>query len=141
VKGINFSGEWHEVRLCALFLMVSHYQRGTEKDKKATVSAYLKNKKYINNWDLVDSMSTFYHIRQNDLDDTYQYAELLLADKEDLMHKVTGWMLREAGKRDTARLEKFIYAHVNQMPRTMLRYAIEKLSAGKRKQILTLQTI
>lgn len=164
--------EWHEVRLCALFLMVSHYQRGTEKDKKATVSAYLKNKKYINNWDLVDSsayqiigawhhdkdrttvdklinakqlwsrriamMSTFYHIRQNDLDDTYRYAEILLADKEDLMHKVTGWMLREAGKRDTARLESYIQNHVSQMPRTMLRYAIEKLPAKKRKQILSL---
>jgi len=47
--------EWHEVRLCALFMMVSHYQRGSEKDKKATVKAYLGNKKYINNWDLVDS--------------------------------------------------------------------------------------
>ena len=83
-------------------------------------------------------MSTFYHIRQNDLDDTYRYAELLLADREDLMHKVTGWMLREAGKRDTARLEKFIHTHATQMPRTMLRYAIEKLPDGKRKQILAL---
>jgi len=78
-------------------------------------------------------MSTFYHIRQNDLDDTYRYAELLLADREDLMHKVTGWMLREAGKRDTAKLEKFIHKHVSRMPRTMLRYAIENLGIYHRK--------
>ena len=83
-------------------------------------------------------MSTFYHIRQNDLEDTYKYAELLLTDKHDLMHKVSGWMLREAGKRDTRRLEKFIKTNAAQMHRTMLRYAIEKLPAEKRKQILAL---
>ena len=164
--------DWHEVRLFALYAMVSHYQRGTEKDKKTAVSTYLRYKKLINNWDLVDSsayqivgawhhdkdritvdklvtarhlwsrriamMSTFYHIRQNDLEDTYKYAELLLTDKHDLMHKVSGWMLREAGKRDTRRLEKFIKTNAAQMPRTMLRYAIEKLPAEKRKQILAL---
>lgn len=83
-------------------------------------------------------MSTFYHIRQNDLDDTYRYAEFLLSDKEDLIHKVSGWMLREAGKRDTDRLEKFLDIHIDKLPRTMLRYAIKKLPAERRKYFLTL---
>ncbi len=83
-------------------------------------------------------MSTFYHIRQNDLDDTYRYAEILLTDKEDLIHKVSGWMLREAGKRDTKRLETFLHKHAPAMPRTMLRYAIEKLPIAKRKKLLAL---
>ena len=83
-------------------------------------------------------MSTFYHIRQNDLDDTYRYAEALLNDKEDLMHKVSGWMLREAGKRDTGRLEDFLTRQTPRMPRTMLRYAIEKLPAKRRKYFLNL---
>lgn len=165
--------EWHEVRLCALFAMVDFYQRGSERDKKSTVTAYLKNKRYINNWDLVDSsayqiigawhhskdrstvdklidarviwsrriamMSTFYHIRQNDLDDTYKYATLLLDDKEDLIHKVSGWMLREAGKRDLPRLEQYLFEYATDMPRTMLRYSIEKFPAVKRKKFLTLQ--
>lgn len=165
--------DWHEIRLFALIAMVDFYQRGTEKDQKQTVSAYFKNTKYINNWDLVDSsayqiigawhhkkdrsrvdkllvkkhlwsrriamMSTFYHIRQNDLDDTYRYAKSLLGDKEDLMHKVTGWMLREAGKRDTSRLESFLNEYAALMPRTMLRYAIEKLPAQKRKALLAIK--
>jgi len=164
--------DWHEVRLFALFSMVTFYQRGTERDKKSTVSAYFKNKRKINNWDLVDSsayqiigawhhdkdrsavdklvleknlwsrriamMSTFYHIRQNDLEDTYRYATVLINDQEDLIHKVSGWMLREAGKRDTPRLEKFLTQHAPQMPRTMLRYSIEKLPSAKRKKLLQL---
>ena len=165
--------EWHEIRLFALFAMVDFYKHTSEKNKKRTVTAYLKNKQYINNWDLVDSsayqivgawhhnkdrttvdklvtarrlwsrriamMSTFYHIRQNDLNDTYRYAETLLGDKEDLMHKVSGWMLREAGKRDTGRLEAFLYQHAPVMPRTMLRYSIEKFSPAERKVFLSLQ--
>ena len=81
-------------------------------------------------------LSTFYYIRQHDLDDTYRYAEQCLDDPEDLMHKATGWMLREAGKRDELRLLNFIDQYATRMPRTMLRYSIEKLSDKKRKQIL-----
>ena len=88
-------------------------------------------------WDRrIAMLSTFYYIRQHDLDDTYRYAEQCLDDPEDLMHKATGWMLREAGKRDELRLLNFIDEHATRMPRTMLRYSIEKLSDKKRKQIL-----
>jgi 3-methyladenine DNA glycosylase AlkD len=81
-------------------------------------------------------IATFYYIRKNDLDDTFRYARELLQDKEDLTHKATGWMLREAGKRDTDRLREFLQSHINTMPRTMLRYAIEKLPAPERKSLL-----
>ncbi len=84
-------------------------------------------------------LSTFYYIRQNDLDDTYRYAQILFNDPEDLMHKASGWMLREAGKRDIPRLENFLTRHAPAMPRTMLRYAIEKLPAAKRKHLMGLR--
>ncbi len=88
-------------------------------------------------WDRrIAMMSTFYYIHQNDLDDTFRYAQLRLDDDQDLMHKATGWMLREAGKRNQKRLLAFIKKNSATMPRTMLRYAIEKLPEARRKQIL-----
>lgn len=88
-------------------------------------------------WDRrIAMLSTLYYIRQHDLDDTYKYALLRLNDDQDLMHKASGWMLREAGKRDEKRLLAFIRKYSHKMPRTMLRYSIEKLAAEKRKQIL-----
>ena len=82
-------------------------------------------------------LATFAFIRNNQTDLTFNFAEKLLSDKEDLMHKATGWMLREAGKRDGKALRKFISLHGAEMPRTMLRYAIEKFSVNERKEILT----
>ncbi len=72
-------------------------------------------------------------IRHGQLDDTFQIAEMLLADKEDLIHKGTGWMLRFAGDKDRPRLLAFLDSHAATMPRTMLRYSIEKLSPEERK--------
>ena len=77
-------------------------------------------------------------IKKGKLDLTFSFAELLLQDQEDLMHKATGWMLREAGKRDRALLKKFIARHGKKMPRTMLRYAIEHFPQEERKRYLLL---
>lgn len=73
-------------------------------------------------------LSTCYFIRQNDLDDTYKLAELLLKDKEDLVHKAAGWMLRFAGDKDKKRLLIFLDKYAAVMPRVMLRNSIEKMS-------------
>ncbi len=85
-------------------------------------------------------LSTFYFIRNNQFDDSLQIAEILLKDKEDLIHKATGWMLREIGKRNTKIAEKFLQKHCRTMPRTMLRYAIERFSPAQRKRFLEAKT-
>ncbi len=78
-------------------------------------------------------VATLEHIRQGDLANTFWLAERLLGDGEDLLHKAAGWMLREAGKRDAEALREFLARHAGRMPRTMLRYAIEKFPAGERR--------
>ncbi len=161
---------YHEERLTALFILVGQFEKGDEKCHKKIFTFYLKNRKGINNWDLVDSsaykivgahlankpkgilykyarsrnlwdrriaiVSTFHFIRQNSFCDTIAIAEILLNDKHDLIHKAVGWMLREVGKRDVKILEKFLEKHHKKMPRTMLRYSIEKFSEAQRKKYL-----
>ncbi|HQF20432.1 MAG TPA: DNA alkylation repair protein [Kiritimatiellia bacterium] len=82
-------------------------------------------------------VATYTHIRQGDLRNTFWLAERLLNDPEDLLHKATGWMLREAGKRDPAALRDFLQRFAPRMPRTMLRYAIEKFPPAERRAWLT----
>ena len=81
-------------------------------------------------------VATWYFIRRRDLDDTLAIAELLLEDPEDLIHKATGWMLRELGKRDMELLKDFLTRHYPQLPRTTLRYAIEKFPEPERQRFL-----
>lgn len=81
-------------------------------------------------------LATFALIRQNDFRDTLRLAEMTMDDQEDLMHKAKGWMLREIGKRDKNILKAFLDLHAPQMPRTMLRYAIEKFPGNERKAFL-----
>jgi len=80
----------------------------------------------------ISIVSTFHFIKNNKFDDTLKIAKLLINDKEDLIHKATGWMLREVGKRDITIEEKFLKKYYRKMPRTMLRYAIERFPEPKR---------
>jgi 3-methyladenine DNA glycosylase AlkD len=82
-------------------------------------------------------VSTWQYIRIGQLDLTFELAQKLLSDKQDLIHKAVGWMLREAGKKDELRLRAFLAEHKHHMPRTALRYAIEKFSPEDRAQFLT----
>ncbi len=81
-------------------------------------------------------VATQYFIRQGEFADTLRIAGRLLDDREDLIHKAAGWMLREVGDRDQRSLEGFLREHHRSMPRTMLRYAIEKFPPKKRKAYL-----
>ncbi len=84
-------------------------------------------------------VSTLTLIRNGEFDDTYALAVKLMGHKHDLMHKAVGWMLREAGKRDQRRLELFLDEYATSMPRTMLRYSIEKFPESLRKHYLSLR--
>jgi 3-methyladenine DNA glycosylase AlkD len=84
-------------------------------------------------------VATSYFVRQGDLSDTFEIAEVLLGDDHDLIHKATGGWLREAGKRDRQRLLGFLDRHAATMPRTMLRYAVEHLDEEQRKHYLSMK--
>lgn len=110
------------------------------------VGAYLYDKNRQPLFELVKSASlwerriaifaSFYFIRQNEFDDTLALAELLLQDPQDLIHKMVGWMLREVGKRDIDAERRFLNQHYQRMPRTMLRYAIERFDEADRQAYL-----
>ena len=162
--------EWHEVRLCALIIMVEKSKKKDEALRKELFNLYLSQTKRINNWDLVDLscrfiigeylldksrdilyqlaqspllwdnriaiVSTYAFIRKGQLEDTYALSDLMMHHPHDLMHKAIGWMLREAGKRDSERLYDYVMSHRADMPRTMLRYAIEKFSPTERSILM-----
>jgi 3-methyladenine DNA glycosylase AlkD len=84
-------------------------------------------------------VTTGYFIRQGDVNDAFQIAENLLSDDQDLIHKATGWMLREAGKQDRPRLMRFLDQHAATMPRTALRYAVEHLDPERRSHYMSMK--
>ena len=165
--------EFHEMRLVALLILVTKFEKSKdEKEKKTLVDFYLKNTKYINNWDLVDLscykllgrycfenqkddilrelsnsdnmwekriavVATMHHIKKGKSFDLTQ--ELVLNNlnhPHDLMHKANGWLLREIGNKGEEVLLDFLKIYYQNMPRTTLRYAIEKLDEDLRQDFL-----
>lgn len=109
-------------------------------DKDRSVLYKLAESK--NMWERrIAMVSAFALIRENDLEDTYKLAEKLLFEEHDLMHKAVGWMLREAGKHDEGKLKAFLYEYGATMPRTTLRYAIEKFTKSERQEFMNLKYI
>jgi len=130
LDNIEFINNWDIVDISAGNIVGAYLH---EKDK-----ALLYRLVYADNlWERrISIISTFYFIRQNEFDDTLKIAEILLNDKEDLIQKAVGWMLREVGKREIEIEENFLQEHYMKMPRTMLRYAIEKFQETRRKMYL-----
>ena len=160
----------HEERLIALLILVHKYAESNESEKEKIFRFYIRNRKGINNWDLVDLsapkiigmhlinvdrqilfdfaksknlwerriaiLSTMAFIRMDDFYTTLQIADILIEDEHDLIHKAVGWMLREVGKKNLKVEEDFLKSRYKKMPRTMLRYSIEKFPESKRKKYL-----
>jgi 3-methyladenine DNA glycosylase AlkD len=108
--------------------IIGHYWYNNDLDEfwKFAKSGYLWKER-------IAMLSTFYFIKQNRFDETLKLAEMFLNHKHDLMHKASGWMLREVGKRDKKVLLSFLDKYSSIMPRIMLRYSIEKLPEQQRK--------
>ena len=155
----------HEVRLCALVILVNKYKK---EDSDKIYQYYLKHLNSVNNWDLVDTsaphivgdylynnpekskillefshsenlwvrrisiVSTFAFIKNNEFNKTLEIAKLLLNDDQDLIHKAVGWMLREIYKRDKRIIKRFLRQNYALIPRTTLRYAIERMDKEER---------
>ena len=155
----------HEVRLCALIILVNKYKK---EDRDKIYQYYLKHLNSVNNWDLVDTsaphivgdylynnpekskillefshseniwvrrisiVSTFTFIKNNEFNKTLEISKLLLNDDHDLIHKAVGWMLREIYKRDERLIKRFLRQNYAQIPRTALRYAIERMDKEER---------
>jgi len=160
----------HEDRLAALFILTHRFEHSDDKGRKGIYDRYLRNTRYVNNWDLVDAsahlivgawlldrskapltklarsqslwerriaiIATYWFIRNGRFEETLRIAKLLLKDDHDLIHKAVGWMLREVGNRDVKVEEAFLKTHYSRLPRTMLRYAIEKLPEARRQRYL-----
>ena len=130
IKNIKHINNWDLVDLSAPKIIGRHL---IDKDKKLLLDFAESN----NLWKRRTAiLSTFYFIRNGFIDHSFFIADMLLNDKEDLIHKAVGWMLRETGKRDIKAEKEFLKSRYKKMSRTMLRYAIEKFPEEERKKYL-----
>jgi len=165
----------HEYRFTALEILVAKYEMTEVEPLRAQLYRfYLRNRKFVNNWDLVDTsapyvaghflyhyrrtaaknilnglahsksiwdrriaiVSTHYFIRQKNLELPLAIAQILMHDRHDLIHKALGWTLREVGKVSKSAELRFLSSNSKIMPRTALRYAIERFSTAERRRFL-----
>ncbi len=161
----------HEERLAALLLLVARFETGGPKARKEMYDFYMKELRWVNNWDLVDASAapivgawlqgqdrgilrkmaksknmwerriaitaTHHFIKNGESGETFVLAAMLLNDEHDLIHKASGWMLREVGKHvGENTLRGFLKEHAARMPRTSLRYAIEHFPVDEKFQWL-----
>lgn len=131
LKNTKCINNWDLVDLTAEKIIGPYLE---DKDKKIL----FKLARSKNLWERrIAILSTFHYIKKGESDLTLKIAEILLGDNHDLMHKAVGWMLREVGKRcGENKEEEFLKKHYKQMPRTMLRYAIERFAENKRLKYL-----
>ncbi len=164
----------HEYRFTALIILSEKYKHGTPEHKERIAKFYLRNRIFINNWDLVDTstpqilgdylltrdtrilsalarsrnlwdrriaiLATFPFIKAGRYGETLKIAELLIGDTHDLIQKAVGWALREVGKKSSQTEEAFLQKYARVMPRTTLRYAIERFCQNKRMMYLKSDT-
>lgn len=130
LKSTKYINNWDLVDLSAPKIVGIYLDRGS----RSQLYRFVRSK---NLWERrIAILATFPYIRKGDFVDALALSETLLADDHDLMHKAVGWMLREVGKKDVAVLEAFIRKHYSRMPRTALRYAIERFPEAKRQKYL-----
>lgn len=133
-KNIVYVNNWNLVDLSAHKILGRYIYEGF-----ADVKLLHKMSGSKNMWERrIAIVATWYFIHNNITSHSFDLAYKLLHDEEDLMHKATGWMLREAGKKDLKSLKIFLDANVKQMPRTMLRYAIERMSDKDKKRYMSM---
>ncbi|MCK9351485.1 MAG: DNA alkylation repair protein [Candidatus Paceibacterota bacterium] len=113
------------------------WKTGSETRVRRDISLLKKIARSENLWERrIAVLATFQYIKYNSFVESLEIAEILVHDRHDLIHKAVGWMLREIGKRDQSVEEEFLKKHAGNMPRTMLRYAIERFPEEKRKEFL-----
>ena len=128
-KNLNHINNWDLVDISAQYIVGPHVFGFDDFLFNLASSNHLWSQR-------VAMIATFYNIRQGEFSTTLRLAEYFLSHNHDLMHKASGWMLREMGKRDIKPLRNFLDKYSKSMPRTMLRYAIEKLPDEERKKYL-----
>ncbi len=132
MKNLKYVNNWDLVDLSAHYILGQAILDGI-KDIK-TLDDLVKSKIL---WERrVGIIATWIFIRKGKINTTLKLSKKLLGDKEDLMHKAVGWMLREAWKKDNKKVEEFLIINYNKVPRTTLRYAIERMVESKRKRFL-----
>jgi len=130
LRNTRFINSWDLVDVSAEHIVGAHLRTGSRDRLYSLAASTLL-------WDRrISIMATFHFIKHAEFEETLHIARLLLHDPEDLIHKAVGWMLREVGKRDRPTEERFLREHHGTMPRTMLRYAVEKFPEGLRQRYL-----